>query len=156
MLKQCEGTIIKACLYYAGRDHEDFRDLYQEIVTTLWFKWLQFRGECKVNTWVTRIAFHTVSQHLRHKKRLPTLVDIDQDIIDNLADSDTDALRTQLYNLIERLDSDDDRQELYLYLDRASCAQIAQLTGRTPAAIKQQLYRIRKQLKELKCQEEQT
>ena len=39
MLSQCEGILIKACLYFTDRRRDDFRDLYQEIVCTLWESW---------------------------------------------------------------------------------------------------------------------
>ena len=55
---------------------------------------------------------------------------------------------------IDRLDNDDDRKILYLYLDKLPLSQIAQILGTSTAAVKQKLYRIRIQLKKLKDQEE--
>ena len=36
MLRQCEGTLLKVCLYFTDRRRDDIRDLYQEIACTLW------------------------------------------------------------------------------------------------------------------------
>ena len=45
MLKQCEGTLVRICLFYTRNNPEDFRDLYQEILCALWKSWPSFRGE---------------------------------------------------------------------------------------------------------------
>lgn len=42
--------ISKVCLMYA-RDHEHFKDLYQEVMATLWQGMKSFSGESKISTW---------------------------------------------------------------------------------------------------------
>ena len=79
---------------------------------------------------------------------------MDQTLLENIADKASDDRYQQLYDLIDRLDNDDDRKILYLYLDKLPLSQIAQILGTSTAAVKQKLYRIRIQLKKLKDQEE--
>lgn len=153
MLRHCEGTLIKVCLYFTDRSRDDFRDLYQEIACTLWEAWPTFRGESDLNTWVTRIALNVAGQEIRKRKRLPQFVELDESFYDTLADEATDLRYHRLYDLIDRLDDDDDRKLLFLYIDRHPLREIADITGTTEAAVKQRLYRIRQQLIEIKQQD---
>lgn len=86
MLRHCEGTLMKVCLYFTDRSRDDFRDLYQEIACTLWEAWPTFRGESDLNTWVTRIALNVAGQEIRKRKRLPQFVELDESFYDTLAD----------------------------------------------------------------------
>ena len=153
MLRECEGTLVKVCLYFTNRSRDDFRDLYQEIACTLWEAWPTFRGESNLNTWVTRIALNVAGQEIRRRKRLPQFVVLDESFYDILAVEATDIRYHRLYNLIDRLDDDDERKLLFLYLDRKRLREIAEITGSTEAAVKQKLYRIRQQLIEMKQQD---
>ena len=144
MLSQCEGILIKPC---------DFRDLYQEIVCTLWELWPTFRRESKPATWVTRIALNVAGQDIRKRKRMPLFVEYDENIHDIISDEATDLRYQPLYRLIDNLQDDYDRKLLFLYIDRHPLREIAEITGTTEAAVKQHLYRIRQQLIEIKNQD---
>jgi len=152
MLSQCEGTLLKVCLYFTGRRRDDFRDLYQEIACTLWESWPTFQGESNVNTWVTRIALNVAGQEIRKRRHLPQFVELDEAIYDTLADEATDLRYQPLYNLLDRL-GDDDRKLMFLFLDRHPLREIAEITGLTETAVKQRLYRLRQQLIEIKQRE---
>lgn len=153
MLRHCEGTLIKVCLYFTDRSRDDFRDLYQEIACTLWEAWPTFRGESDLNSWVTRIALNVAGQEIRKRKRLPQFVELDESFYDTLADEATDLRYHRLYDLIDRLDDDDERKLLFLYLDRKRLREIAEITGTTETAVKQKLYRIKQKLNNLKTAE---
>lgn len=155
MLRHCEGTLIKVCLYFTDRSRDDFRDLYQEIACTLWEAWPTFRGESDLNTWVTRIALNVAGQEIRKRKRLPQFVELDESFYDTLADEATDLRYHRLYDLIDRLDDDDERKLLFLYLDRKRLREIAEITGTTKTAVKQKLYRIKQKLNALKTAEDE-
>ena len=153
MLRHCEGTLMKVCLYFTDRSRDDFRDLYQEIACTLWKAWPTFRGESDLNTWVTRIALNVAGQEIRKRKRMPLFVELDESFYDTLADEATDLRYQPLYRLIDSLQDDYDRKLLFLYIDHHPLREIADITGTTEAAVKQRLYRIRQQLIEIKQQD---
>lgn len=154
VLRQCEGTLLKVCFLFTDRRRDDFRDLYQDIVCTLWESWPTFRGDSSVNTWVTRIALNVAGQELRKRKRLPQFVRFDESFYDTLADEATDSLYRQLYHLIDLLD-DEDRKYLYLYLDRKTHREIAAITGHSENAVRQRIHRIKQKLYTLKQQEDE-
>lgn len=150
MLRQCEGTLLKVCLYFTDRRRDDIRDLYQEIACTLWESWPAFRGNSDVNTWVTRIALNVAGQEIRKRKRRHQFVQLDESFYDILADEATDVHYHRLYRLIDQLDDDDERKLLFLYLDRRPFREIAEITGHTETAVKQKLYRVKQKLFTLK------
>lgn len=148
MLNKCEGTLVKVCLYFTN-NRDDFLDLYQEIVCTLWESWDSFRGESDTNTWATRVALNVAKQNVRKRKRLPQFILLDESHCDLLVDEATDLRYQQLYSLIDQL-NEDDRELLFLYLDRKRMQQIAAITGSTETAVKQKIYRIKIKLLQLK------
>lgn len=153
MLNHCESILVKVCRYFTRRRPEDFRDLYQEIVCTLWESWPEYRGESAPTTWATRIALNVAGQEIRKRKRMPLFVEYDQSVHDILSDEATDLRYQPLYQLLDRLQDDYDRKLMFLYIDRKRFREIAEITGTTEAAVKQHLYRIRQQLIEIKNQD---
>ena len=150
MLRQCEGSVVKVCQFFTYRHKEDFRDLYQEIVCTLWESWPRFRNESSLNTWVFQIAFNVAGQRVRRKRRRPEFVQYDEKYYSALAEESEDPRYQKLYRLIDQLENEEDRNLLFLYLDRHRKHEIATLTNSTENAVKQRLYRIRKTLQKLK------
>ncbi|MBP9990166.1 MAG: sigma-70 family RNA polymerase sigma factor [Bacteroidales bacterium] len=147
MLRQCEGTLVRVCLFFTDRSDDDFHDLYQDIVCNLWESWPGFRGESALLTWVTRIALNVAGKELHKRKRRQDFVRFDRNIHDTIADEATDLRIQPLYRIIDKLEDDFDRKLLFLYLDRHPLCEIAQMTDLSEAAVKQRLYRIKQQLK---------
>lgn len=152
VFKQYEGSVLNVCSFYAGDNHEDFRDLYQDIASALWESWPTYRSHSKLNTWVTGVALNTARRYLEHRKRMPEFVELRESLCYNLADEASDPLYQSLYELIDSLDNDLDREIIYLYLAKKKYSEIAQETGFTESAVKQRIYRIKKKLKQLNDQ----
>ena len=72
----------------------------------------------------------------------------------HLADEASDPLYQTLYELIDSLDNDNDREIMYLYLANKKYSEIARETGTTESAVKQRIYRIKKKLKQLNEQQQ--
>ena len=152
VLTRCQGTLMKVCLYYHRHNPDNLRDLYQDIVCVLWERWPTFRDECDVNTWVTQIALNVAAQRMREHKRMPSFVQLDEDLCDAIADEAVSPLHDRLYHLIAQLDNDDDRNLLYLYLEKKSILQIAEIMNITYGAARQRLRRIKTKLIQLNNQ----
>lgn len=149
MLHECEGSIVKVCLYFTRHQQEDFRDLYQEIVCTLWESWPNFRNQSSINTWVFRIAFNVAGQHVRRKRRRPEFVQYDAEYYSALVEESSDPYCQRLYQLIDKLQNEEDRNLLFLYLDRHRLREIAEIYHTTETAVKQRLYRIKQLLQKI-------
>lgn len=70
LIKEYERVIYKVCYLYAT-PNAPLNDLYQEVVLNLWKAYPKFRGECKVSTWIYRIALNTCISFMRKEKNIP-------------------------------------------------------------------------------------
>lgn len=149
MLRECDSTLMKVCFCFTNRRSEDFRDLYQEIVCTIWQSWSTFRGESSRKTWVTRIALNVAGQEVRRRKRMPQFVQLNENYYCALAEEATEDRHQRLYDLIDRLESSEDRKLLFLYLDHVHLKDIADIMGGSEASVKQKIYRLKQLLNHL-------
>ncbi|MBR4738447.1 MAG: sigma-70 family RNA polymerase sigma factor [Bacteroidales bacterium] len=146
MLRSVEGTITRVCLYFAGRDTEVFKELYDWIVSELWRSYPYFQRTSGVNTWVYRLAVNTAMRHMRRRYRRPHLVAFSPRLADSLADTQQDELVTRLYELIGCLPADDQKL-LFLYLDKVPLRNIAEVMHTNENTVKQRLKRLKHKLK---------
>lgn len=154
ILLQCRGTLLKVCLHFTRRGHDEMWDLYQDIVAALWESWPGFRGESKPGTWVTGVALKVAATHHRRARRRPDFEALDAAAFDRLADEASDPVFERLYQLIDRLGIDD-RALIFLYLDRFTVKEMADITGLSESNIKQRIHRIKLKLITLSQHEKQ-
>mgnify|MGYP003193785398 CR=1 FL=1 len=58
VVREYERVIYKVCYLYTT-PNATLNDLYQEVVLNLWKAFPKFRRECKISTWIYRIALNT-------------------------------------------------------------------------------------------------
>ena len=136
--------ISKMCLMYA-RDHEHFKDLYQEVMATLWQGIRSFNGVSKISTWIYRVALNTcVTYHRRHSRADSAMSISDVAEIADCSQEHASLLR-QMYALISQLDPVD-KGIIMMWLDSSSYDEIADVTGLSRANVASRIYRIRQRL----------
>lgn len=145
MLRRCDSTIFRVCLVFTNRNPENVRDMYQDIVCSLWENWPRFRGECKENTWVYRIAFNIAVSQVRRRSISPMFTTLDDETYSNLAEESRNELIERLYELIDRL-TDEEKRIVLLYIDRLTAREIGATLGLTEAAVKHRIGRIKDKL----------
>ena len=148
MLRQCEGIVVKVCLTLGGRNAEDQRDLYQDIVCALWEQWPAFRHESAPATWVTAVAVRVASLKYRISKRRPHLVAVDESFFTAMAAEAVTPTNEKLHHLVSLL-RPVERTILILYLERIPLSDIARIEDLSTAAVKERLYRIKKKIRKL-------
>ena len=148
MLHRNERVLYKLCYRYTDQSHLQVKELYQDMVFHLWKGFSSFRGKGKELTWVYRVAYNTACQYCRNRNGRPQIVELDKDICDTLADTDADPLITRLYELIDKLQPDD-KELLYMYLDRVPIKKMAATYKCTPRTILNRLHNIKQYLKEI-------
>lgn len=148
MLRRCDSTIFKVCLMFTDRDPGKVKDMYQDIVCSLWESWPNFRGQSKENTWVYSIAINTAVSQVRHRSRSPLFARLDDETYNNLAEESQNSLVKRLYELIDHL-SPNDKTILMLYLDCLLAREIGQILGISEAAVNHRIGRIKNKLKTL-------
>lgn len=148
MLYRSDSTIFKVCLMFTDRDPENVKDMYQDIVCSLWESWPNFRGQSKENTWVYSIAFNTAVSQVRHRSLSPMFTRLDDETYSRLAEESQNSLVERLYEFIDCL-SPDEKTILLLYLDRVPAREMGLTLGITEAAVNHRIERIKNKLKNL-------
>lgn len=148
-IRQYERVIYKVCYLYTT-PHATLSDLYQEVVLNLWKAYPRFRQECKLSTWIYRIALNTCISFIRKEKNVPEIVALTQEA-DWMAADDEDEWKEmirQLYRMIGRL-GQLDKSIILLYLEEKSYEDIAEITGLTVTNVATKISRIKDKLKKM-------
>ncbi|MEG1400889.1 sigma-70 family RNA polymerase sigma factor [Bacteroides sp.] len=149
VIREYERVIYKVCYLYTTKN-APLGDLYQEVVLNIWKAYPKFRKECKVSTWIYRIALNTCISFIRKEKNIPELVTLTREADWMTEDSDplTEMLR-ELYRLINHL-GQLDKSIILLYLEEKSYEEIGEITGLTVTNVATKLSRIKDKLKKMK------
>ena len=138
VIREYERVIYKVCYLYTT-PNATLNDLYQDVVLNLWRAYPKFRRECKVSTWIYRIALNTCISFIRKEKNIPEIVTLSQDS-DRMEELDeTQNMLKQLYRM--------------LYLEEKSYEEISEITGLTVTNIATKISRIKDKLRKMNKEE---
>ena len=144
VVREYERVIYKVCYLYTT-PNATLNDLYQEVVLNLWKAFPKFRRECKISTWIYRIALNTCISFIRKEKNIQEA--------DRTEETDeTQAMLRQLYRMINRL-GQLEKSIILLYLEEKSYEEIAEITGLTLTNVATKLSRIKDKLKKMNKEE---
>ncbi len=147
VVKEYERVIYKVCYLYTT-PNATLNDLYQEVVLNLWKAFPKFRKECKISTWIYRIALNTCISFIRKEKNIPEIVSLTYEA-DRVEESDeTQEMLRQLYRMINRL-GQLEKSIILLYLEDKSYEEIAEITGLTVTNVATKLSRIKDKLRKM-------
>ena len=154
IIREYERVIYKVCYMYTT-PNASLNDLYQEVVLNVWRSFTKFRKECKISTWIYRIALNTCISFIRKEKNIPEFVTLNPEVNTLVDENDPmhEMLR-QLYRLINQL-GQLDKSIILLYLEEKSYDEIAEITGLTVTNVATKLSRIKDKLKKMKQKEDQ-
>ncbi|MCC8188268.1 MAG: sigma-70 family RNA polymerase sigma factor [Bacteroides sp.] len=151
VVRAYDKVIYKVCYLYTTRN-ASLNDLYQEVVINLWKAFPKFRGECKISTWIYRIALNTCISFMRKEKNLPELVTLTWDTDRVAEDDELQSMLRELYRLINQL-GQLDKSIILLYLEEKSYEEIAEITGLSVTNVATKLNRIKQKLRNMKKEE---
>ena len=144
VIREYERVIYKVCYLYTT-PNATLSDLYQEVVLNIWKAFPKFRKECKVSTWIYRIALNTCISFIRKEKNIPEIVTLTQEADRSEEDDETQAMLRQLYQMINRL-GQLEKSIILLYLEEKSYEEISEITGLTVTNVATKLNRIKDKL----------
>jgi RNA polymerase sigma-70 factor (ECF subfamily) len=136
-------------------------DLAQDIFLKMFTRLEQYKGAVAFTHWVSRIAVTTCIDQLRAQKRRPEfrwadLSEKEAEVLDSVLTSEGDvstndalASRELVYKLLDQLKPTDRLVIRMLDLEQRSVAEISELTGWKPGAVKVRAFRARGKLKRL-------
>jgi RNA polymerase sigma factor (sigma-70 family) len=148
LVEEHSRIIYKISGAYTKTSH-DREDLISEILLQLWRTSSNFEGNCKVSTWVYRVALNTAMNFKRKQKNETLFTPTDfgnanqfRQIIEAEPSEELDIL----YQCINELD-DLNKPIILLYLDGNSHDEIAEITGISKSNVGTRIGRIKEQLK---------
>ena len=167
VIREYERVIYKVCYLYTT-PNATLNDLYQEVVLNIWKAFPKFRRECKISTWIYRIALNTcisfirkeknipeivtLTSFIRKEKNIPEIVTLTQEADRSEEDDETQAMLRQLYQMINRL-GQLEKSIILLYLEEKSYEEISEITGLTVTNVATKLNRIKDKLKKMNKEE---
>ena len=146
MVKRNEALIYKVCLAFTRQRREEVQDLKQEVLCNLWRGFDSFKKESRETTWIYKVALNTALQYYRKLQRTPQFEELTPRMADICVDEDDQQQLARMYELIHRLD-DEEQKLIYLYLDDVSGKETAKILGMTPGNVRIKLFRIKEKLK---------
>lgn len=152
VIREYDRVIYKVCYMYTS-PNAPLSDLYQDVVLNLWRAYTKFRNECKISTWIYRIALNTCISFIRKEKNVPELISLTYQVdwVSERRDPQNDMIR-QLYRMINQL-GQLDKSIILLYLEEKSYEEIAEITGLTITNVATKLNRIKEKLRKMKKEE---
>lgn len=152
VIREYERVIYKVCYLYTN-PNAPLNDLYQDVTLNLWKAFPKFRKECKISTWIYRIALNTCISFYRKEKNVPEIVSLTREIDwTNEAHDPINEMLKQLYRMINQL-GQLDKSIILLYLEDKGYEEIAEITGLTVTNVATKLSRIKDKLKRMKKEE---
>jgi RNA polymerase sigma-70 factor (ECF subfamily) len=147
LIKENQHIIHKICLVYTS-DHEDRRDLFQEICLQLWKSYGSFREESKFSTWLYRVALNTAIGDIRKKKKWMV-----NEPFKKVQESPEEAYEKKeklnvLYKTISKLNRID-KAVIILWLEEKSYEEIGEIVGMTSKNVSVRLVRIKQKLQKM-------
>ncbi len=123
-------------------------DLFQNIWLNIWQGLPRFRGECAIDTWVTRVAVNSALMFRRgegrRKRHLSPLEDAD--MISDASDRLDESMQDRLFECVARL-AVRDRTVVGLHLEDMSRKEIAEVVAISESHVGVVLHRIKPVLK---------
>ncbi len=131
--------------YIASRycQHNDFDDMYQEILMQLWRSFASFKGNSSRETWLYKVALNTactfVSKSIKHKELHQAL----SEVVKPEGQPGHENCQAEILNTFMNSLSDIEASILMMYLDGLTSEDIADVVGITPNAVRVRIKRIK-------------
>jgi len=129
-------------------NHEDQKDLYQEIVYQLWKAYDSYRGEAKISTWMYRVALNTAITRFKKEKKRGIQLPMDSLVKRKIEPYDQvfEERLQVVYSHIKRL-NELEKGLMLLLLEGKKYEEIAIITGLSPTNVGTRISRIKQKLK---------
>lgn len=142
-----KDRIFRICNAYTD-DHEDAKDLFQEVVLNIWKSMPTFKEASIISTWIYRITLNICirAKQLSDKTQQRT-TRLDSIIYKNLSsgNQDTNNDYKALYQCINHL-SDIDKSIILMHLEQLSYDNISEVLGISENHVAVKISRIKKKL----------
>ncbi len=148
-LEENKQRLLRICSIYS-KNHEDAKDLFQEVLVHVWRSMATFKGKSAVGTWMFRIALNVCLQSKsKYTKNQGRFIKLDSLTIDKYASEEVLEessdnllkLRKCIHNLREG-----DKAIIALYLEQLAYKDISTILGLTENHVAVKIKRIKSKL----------
>ena len=149
-LKDNQNIIHKICRLYTN-DGDAHKDLFQEVTIQLWNAYPKFRGESKFSTWAYRVALNTaITLYRKSTSRIKTAEYEKHSFYISQEDynSDEEEQLKLMYKAVYQL-NDIEKALVFMYLEDANYAEIAETLGISEVNARVKMNRIKGKLKKI-------
>lgn len=146
LIQEHQNIITSLCkIYYA--EEEDQKDTRQDILLQLWKSIPNFRNECKISTWIYKVALNTILSKAKKEKRNIATEPLVNDFESSGSVFFDDEVK-QLQHIISMLNHLD-KAIVVLYLEGYSNKEIAATLNFTETNISTRFNRIKIRLQKI-------
>ena len=151
-LEENQEKLFRVCSIYS-KDHEDTKDLFQEVLVHIWKSMTSFKGNSSINTWMFRITLNVCLRFkTKHTKNQNRLINLDSITIANFGTEENNSEENEKLNSLRKCVKklkEGDKAIVALYLEGLAYREISNILGLTENNIAVKLKRIK--LKLLNC-----
>ncbi len=149
-LKENQNIIHKICRLYTN-DSDAHKDLFQEVTIQLWNAFPKFRGDSKFSTWAYRVALNTAITLYRKSTRTIKTSEYEKHsfyISQEDYNSEQEEQLKLMYKAVYQL-NDIEKALIFMYLEDANYAEIAETLGISEVNARVKMNRIKGKLKKI-------
>jgi len=148
LIEEHKGILLKVARTYC-QNEDDRIDLIQEMSIQIWRSLDKYKEQCKVSTWMYRVALNVaISFYRKNAKRHENTEPLNEELfqITEPDNQETEAQLVLLERFIQEL-NDLDKALMLLYLEDKSYFEIAEILGISPSNVGTKISRIKGKLK---------
>lgn len=139
------SSVVYTLAYRITGNHEEAKDVAQEVYVRAWRGLRNFRGDANLGTWLHRITVNCALTSTRRRGRRP--IPVPDEAMPEEAVSAPDVAERDLLERTLRTLPDQDRIAVVLKdVEGWTCEEIAEKLGTTEGAIKVRVFRARQKL----------
>ena len=148
IVEENKDKIYRICCYYVSEDDE-VKDLYQEVLMSIWKGLDKFRGDSSITTWIFRITVNSALAFLARQKKSKKVA-LFEDLINSEQKIQEDRHKeiNQLQKAISQLPLLD-MIIISLVLEEVSTKEIANITGLTGGNVRVRIHRAKEVLRKI-------
>lgn len=148
-LEENQEKLFRVCSIYS-KDHEDAKDLFQEVLIQVWRSMTTFKGNSSLSTWMFRIALNVCLRFKsKHSKSQNRLVRLDSMTIANFGSEESSEGENEklisLRKCVKKL-NEGDKAVIALYLEGLAYREISSILGLSENNIAVKVKRIKSKL----------
>ena len=149
LINQHKGILYKVSRMYFD-NLEDQQDLFQEIILQLWTSLDSFKGNCKLSSWMYRVALNTAIVFFKKEKRKPdnTIPIKIEPIALDVYDTEKDLQLIHFYKAVKELNKIE-KALIFQFIEGLSGKEIAENLGISEVNVRVKTNRTKIKLQEI-------